>query len=283
MKRTVALLAAILLLFCSCKQEDVSKVKTADMLNITNTEETFLGCLNRLDSVISAMSAKISTLENAHNAVIKSENSDEYFLERDYILTVFEPFTLETIAITEGFTAEMTNETAQDFYKLQSNGMDIAFSSSNENYELMFISESVVKTYTAEYNKDSDSLRYIHTVENSGNEHIEEFLEFSKTESGAYIIQSTTHRCYIEFNADDEIDYFCCGELNKDKFTQDESIFPAPEKELDEFWVTSKGKTAFANIHTFDDNVLTHEDQSSGPWKTVTINADDFASAFYNI
>lgn len=281
MKRIISLLAAMLLMLCSCKGEEISEPKTADMLNITNTDETFLGCKSRLDAVISAMSAKISILENAHNAVIKSGNENEYFLEENYILTVFEPFILDSISVTEGFTADMTNETAQEYYKLQSEGMDIIFDSDGENYELMFVSESLVKSYTAEYDIENDSLRYIYTVEDSGTETVEEFLEFSKAENGAYVIQSRTHRCYIEFNDRDEIVYFCCGELNEGEFTQDESIYPVPEKELDEFWVISRGKTAFANIHTFEENTLTHEDRSSGPWKTVRINADDYATAFY--
>lgn len=281
MKRIISLLAAILLLFCACSKKEVQQPKTADMLNITNTDETFLGCRSRLDAVLSAMSSKISTLESAHNAVIKAENENEYFLESNYILTTFEPFNLSSLSITDGFTADMTNETAQTYYELQSGGMDISFTSNDENYELMFVSESVVKSYTAEYDAETDSLRYTYTVENSGNETVEEFIEFSKAESGAYVIQSGKARCYIKFNSEDEIEYFCCGELYSGGFTLDESIYPSPDEALDEYWVISRGKTEFSNIHTFENNVLTHEDRSSGPWKSVKINADDYASAFY--
>lgn len=282
MKKCLSLLLALLLIFlCSCKNEEPLKHKTADMLNITNTDKTFQGCMSRLNSVIDAMSAKIEILESAHNSVIKSENPDEYFLEEDYILTSFEPFILASSPITDGFTSDMTNESAQEYYKLNSNGMDIIFESENENYNLTFVSESLVENYTAEYDAENDSLRYTHSVEDDGTETVKEFLEFAKTESEGYVIQNLTQRCYIEFNSDDEIVYFCCGELKGDDFSPDESIYPLPQEETDGFWVTSKGKMMFSNIHTYENGILIHEDCSSGPWKTIKINADDFASAFY--
>lgn len=282
MKKYLSFLIAMLLVFlCSCSGEEANTPKTADMLSITNEEKTYLGCKSRFDAVISAMSAKISTLENAHNAVIKSENKDEYFLDENYILTSFEPFVFSSISITEGFTDDMTNEKAQDFYKLQSEGLDISFNSDGETYELMFVSESLIKTYTAEYNQKSDSLRYIYSVESGGNETVEEFLEFIRADEGVYIIQSKTDRCYIEFGKTGEIISFCFGKLNSGEFTLDETIYPESEEEFDSFWVLSKGKPSYSSIHTFENSILTHEDRSSGPWKTIKINAEDYASAFY--
>lgn len=282
MKKTAAILLAVMMLFlCACSDKDDGRAKTADMLNITNTDKTFLGCLSRFDSVVEAMTAKITILEGAHNAVIESGNKTEYFLDENYILTSFEPFVLNSVSVVQGFTADMTNEAAQDYYKLQSEGMDITFTSEGENYELRFVSESTVKVYTAEYDEKNDSLRYVYTVEDSGEETVEEFLEFTKTENGAYLIQSGTARCFIKFNSDDEIENFCCGELYEGEFTLDESVYPVQEEELDEFWVTERGKTLFNSIHTFEDNLLTHEDRSSGPWKTVRIDAENYASAFY--
>jgi hypothetical protein len=81
------------------------------------------------------MSAKISILEGAHNAVIESGNKTEYFLDENYILTSFEPFILSALSTVQGFTADMTDEAAQDYYKLQSEGMDISFTSEGENYD----------------------------------------------------------------------------------------------------------------------------------------------------
>lgn len=282
MKKLTAILLAIMMAFlCACSDNDTGRIKTADMLNITNTEKTFLGCLSRFESVVEAMTAKITILEGAHNAVIQSGNKEEFFLDENYILTSFEPFMLNTLSIVQGFTAEMTNEAAQDYYKLQSEGMDITFTSDDESYELLFVSESTVKSYTAEYDEKNDSLRYTYTVEDSGEESVEEFLEFSKAGNGAYVIMSRTTRCYIKFNKDDTIEYFCCGELYDGEFTLEESVYPVPDKELDEFWVTERGKSSFSNIHTFENALLTHEDRSGGPWKTVRIDAEKYASAFY--
>ena len=282
MKKISAILLVLMLVFlCGCSDKGDVRVKTADMLNITNTEKNFLGCLSRFEAVVAAMSAKTTILENAHNAVIESDNKTEYFLEENYILTSFEPFVLDTLSIVQGFTENMTNEAAQDYYKLQSEGMDITFTSDGENYELIFVSESTLKSYTAEYNAKNDSLRYVYTVEYSGEETVEEFLEFSKTESGAYVIQSRTGRCYIKFNRNDEIENFCCGELYEGEFTLDESVYPVPDEAIDEFWVTERGKPVFNSVHSFENNLLIHEDRSSGPWKTVRIDAENYASAFY--
>lgn len=281
MRKTVSVLLALMLLFlCACSDKGDNRIITADMLNITNTDKDFQGCLSRFEAVLSAMSAKISILEEAHNAVKRAENKNEYFLDDNYILTSFEPFIIETLSITEGFTANMTNQTAQDYYKLQSEGMDITFNSDSRNYELTFVSESMVKSYTAEYNEKTDSLRYTYVVENGDEETVEEFFEFSKSESGAYIIQSRYSRCYIEFNKDNEIVYFCCGTLYDGEFTLDESVYSEQKKELDGYWVISRGKSSYLSIHTFENNELIHEDRSSGPWKTVRINGENFASAF---
>ncbi|MEE1012086.1 MAG: hypothetical protein U0L11_08670 [Acutalibacteraceae bacterium] len=273
-------LAVLLLLCCSCGKKEKNIIRTADMLSITNEEKSFLGCKSRYEAVLSAMKTKITVLENAHNTVIMSGNKEEYFLDENYILTSFEPFILSTLSITENFTPDMTNEKAQDTFKIQSEGMDINFSSKNDISELMFVSESLVKTYTAEYDKKNDSLKYSYTVESGGEETVEEFVEFRQLGKNTYIIQSRYERCYIEFDKNGEIIYFCCGKLNEGEFSADESIFTSTE-ELDNFWVISRGKSAFSNIHTFENEILTHEDRSSGPWKTIKINAVDYESAFY--
>lgn len=269
-----------MLILCSCQKEETNTYKSADMLSITNNDKSFIGCKSRFEAVLSAMNAKISTLENAHNSVIKAQNKEEYFLDDSYILTSFNPFILETFSITDGFTPDMNNEKAQDYYKLQSDGFDITFNSDNETYELLFVSESVIKTYSAEYNSKKDSIRYIYSVESFGTETAEEFLEFLPIEKDKYVIQSKDYRCYIEFDSDGKINYFCCGKLNNDEFSLDESIL-SYEEEFDGFWVVSKGKPSYISIHTFENNILTHEDCSSGKWKTIKINADDYASAFY--
>lgn len=282
MKKAVSLLLAVLLLLCcSCGKKEKNIIRTADMLSISTEEKSFLGCKSRYEAVVSAMKAKITVLENAHNTVIMSENKEEYFLDENYILTTFEPFILNTLSVTDSFTPDMTNEKAQDYFKLQSEGMDIDYSNKNDVAELMFVSESLVKTHTAEYDKRNDSMRYSYTVESGDEETVEEFIEFRQIEKNIYIIQSRYERCYIEFDKNGEIIYFCCGKLNEGEFSVDESIFSDLKDEPDRFWVLARGKASYLSIHTFENEVLTHEDQSSGPWKTIKINAVDYESAFY--
>jgi len=74
---------------------------------------------------------------------------------------------------------------------------------------------------------------------------------------------------------------FCCGELRNGEFTLENSIYPSSEENLGENWVLSEGKSQYSNIHTFKDGILTHEDCSSGPWKSIKINEKDYESAFY--
>ena len=282
MKRCLTLFAALLLLLCSCSGgEQSAKPKTADMLNITNTEKNFLGCKSRFEAVISAMKAKASVLENEHNSAVKAENKSEYFLEDNYILTVFHPFELDSFSLTDGFSDEMTPENAKSYYELQGNGADVVYDSDGKSsFSLMFVSEEITKKYTVDYDEKQDSFRYAFTVEDSEGEHTEEFLEFSKAENGVYVIQSTDTRCYIQFDSEDKITYFCCGELNGGDFIEDDSIYPSPAENVDGYWVLTKGKASFLNIHTYENGILTHEDCSSGPWKNIKINEADYASAF---
>ncbi len=283
MKRCLSLLAALLLILCSCSKEEPEKIKTADMLNITNTEESFNGCRERLSSVLTAMKSKVSVLEAEHNRSIKIENPAEFFLDKNYIHTAFEPFLLNSGDIADGFTTEMTAETAKSFYSLYVNNEDIIYESDGKtNYLLKFVSEDSVREFSAEYNKKADSFRYIVKTENDGGELIEEFLEFVKLSDSTYVMQSQKERCYIEFNEEDEIVSFYCGELRDDTFLLDESIFPAPDVKIDKHWVLSRGKSQFSNIHVFEDGILTHEDCSSGPWKSIKIVAKNYESAFYS-
>ena len=169
MKRCLTLFAALLFLLCSCSgREPIAQPKTADMLNITNTDKTFLGCKSRFEAVISAMKAKASVLENEHNSAIKAENKSEYFLEDNYILTVFHPFELDSFSIADGFSDEMTAENAKSYYELQSGGADIVYNTDGKSsFSLMFVSEEITKKYTVDYDEKQDSFRFDFTVEDS--------------------------------------------------------------------------------------------------------------------
>lgn len=285
LKKVLSLLSVLLIILCSCSGKEDDKVITPDMLSITNTEETFIGCRERFLDVIRAMSAKISILENGHNKTIQVENPSEYFLENHYILTAFSPFPLGTfdLPVVGGFTADMDKETAQKYYDNPTRHSDISYESDGEtSFLLKFISEETTEEYSAEFDKKTDSFRYIFSTEKNGTEEVVEFLEFIKISKNSYIAQSKTTRCFIEFDDENRIVSFCCGELRRGEFTPDDSVFPVPSETLGKNWVLAEGKSQYLNIHTFEDGVLTHEDCSSGPWKSIKINEKDYESAFYS-
>lgn len=284
--KCLCLLTALTLILCSCSGNEDEKIYTPDMLNITNTEETFLGCRERFLDVMSAMESKVSILEAGHNKTVKAGNPSEYFLENNYILTAFTPFPLGTfdLPIVGGFTEDMNSEDAQKYYDNPTRNCDISYESDGKSsFVLKFISEEMTEEYSAEYDKKTDSFRYVYSTENSGTEETVEFLEFIKINENTYAAQSKTARCYIEFDSDNKIVSFCCGKLRNGEFTVEDSIFPAPESGSGKNWVLSEGKSQFSSIHTFEDGVLTHEDCSSGPWKSIKINEKDYESAFYGV
>lgn len=280
----LSLFLVLMFLLCSCSGKEEEKIYTPDMLNISNTEETFIGCRERFLDVMSAMKAKVSILEEGHNKTVKAGNPAEYFLENNYILTAFSPFPLGTfdLPIVGGFTKDMNEETAQTFYDSPTRHSDISYESDGEtSFLLKFISEENTDEYFAEYNKKADSFRYTYSTENNGTEETVEFLEFIRISDNSYAAQSATTRCFIEFDDENKIVNFCCGELRRGEFTTDDSIFPEPSETVNKNWVLAKGKSQYSNIHTFEDGVLTHEDCSSGPWKSIKINQKDYESAFF--
>ncbi len=285
-KKFLCLLTALLILLCSCSKQEEEKIYTPDMLYITNTEKTFIGCRERFLDVVQAMKAKVSILEEGHNKTIQVNNPSEYFLESNYILSAFDPFPLGSfdLPIVGGFTADMDAQSAQTYYDSPTRRSDISFKSDGEtSFILKFISEETTDEYSAEYNKKTDSFRYIYSTENNGTEEIVEFLEFVKINENSYAVQSKTTRCYIEFDSENKIVSFCCGELRNGEFTVEDGIFSQTPVTIGKNWVLSEGKSQYSNIHTFEDGTLTHEDCSSGPWKSIKINEKDYESAFYGV
>lgn len=284
-RKFLLMITALLLILCSCSaNDDTGKIVTPDMLSITNTEKTFIGCRLRFLDVIDAMTAKVSILEAGHNKTIEVNNPSEYFLETDYILTAFNPFPLGTfdLPIVGGFTKDMDGESAQKYYDSPTRNCDISYKSDGESsFLLRFITEEETEEYSAEFNKKSDSFRYVFSTETGETEEVAEFIEFVKIGEKTYAMQSRTTRCYIEFDNENKIISFCCGELRYGEFTLEDSIFSDASAVTGKNWVLLKGKSQFSNIHTFEDGVLTHEDCSSGPWKSIKINEKDYESAFY--
>lgn len=287
MKKIFSVAVAVMILvlsLCSCNNNPNSTIKTsADMLCITNTEKTFLGCSERFDSVAAPVCAIVQILEAQNNEVIRRQDETDYFKNERYILTSFEPFVFNHYSLTSRFDSSLDETTAKSVYSTESEGMNILYESKSEKYSLSFVSEELTKKCTAEYDKSNDSIFYEYTVESSGTETIEEFLEFTKTEDGIYLIQTQKVRAYVIFDEKNIVSSFACSELNAGDYSDEIGVYPKPEdinaENVDE-WVLGLDKNEYLSIHTYKDNILTHEDCSSGPWKKTEINALGYSTAF---
>ena len=282
MRRAVLpLLLALCLLLCSCGEPPApGGVRTPDMLNITNHDADFAGCLQRFNAVCAALEAKVTVLEGAHNKKIETNNEGSYFLDENYILTGFSPFALKLRAQVAGFSDDLTDADAQALYRAAANGKKIEYAAKGGEYTLRFVEEAQSETYTAAYDKTGDSLRCTFVSDDGTTETMQEFLEFLPLGGNAYAIQSQNARCEIRFNADGSIDSFTCAQAQTPLYGDGDNIYPGV-KEWPANWVLAKGHDAMVQIQTYRDDVLLHEDCSGGPWKTVKINAAAYASAFY--
>ncbi len=283
MKRFFAVFFAAVLIFCSgCNNNNgdiettTAAPKTADMLDLPTNKKNYADCVKRYHAVISAVINKVQVLETEHNKVLETENPEKFFLDDKYIATAFDPFILSGFSITESFDYTLDAEKAREIFAEHSNGADIQFEKNTTNsYILRFIREETMQEYTVDYSSN-DSFRYIATSENGNETVINEMLEFTKKNS-AYYIQSLKTRLYVQFDLNGNIVYFCCSTL-KDGDYLNESIYP--QADASDNWVTDKEKERYLSIHTYQNGTLIHEECSSGPWKTVTINESDYANAF---
>lgn len=281
---SAAFAAVLLLLCCACGKEEEPAVKTsADMLSIVDTESTYLGCVSRFRAVTEPLCAVVNILETQNNDIIKQQNEKDYFLNEKYISAVFEPFEFSHIALTELFDETMNSARAKEEYKIESEGADILFDGRDECYTLKFVSEAETKKITAEYDEKNDSFRYMYSVETDGGEQVEEFLEFAKTADGGYLVQTQRARAYISFDEQNKAKEFFCSELKSGDYSDASGIYPSNDitAESAEGWVFSLASDCYVSIHTYKENILTHEDCSGGVWKKVEINALGYASAFY--
>lgn len=291
MKKTVAiLLSAVLILLCSCGNNNGNSAnseteppvsKSADMLNITNHGNTFLDCVSRYNSVVTAIKNKVQILENEHNNSIKAADSEKFFLNENYILTYFDPFLLNSFFLTENFEENLTEEKAKEVFAAHSNGADIRYDKKADGSRtLSFISEDSTKKIRVDFTKDQNAFRYAASSDVNGTETTEEILEFISIDKNKYFIQSNNTRLYAEFDDEGNIVYFCCTTLRYSVYTDADTIYNNIRFKADKTWANQLEKDAYLNIHTYENGILTHEECSSGPWKTVSIKESDYASAF---
>ena len=290
MKKLFASLLALLIpLLSACNKDNsditnetstVSAVKTADMLDITTRGMSYTDCLTRYYSVISAVKNKVQILENEHNKIIKIANEDRYFLDENYILTFFDPFLMNSLFLTEGFKDYTNPADVNSYYTNYSNGADIRYEIQNATTRVLyFTSENSVKEFRAEYNKGNDSFRYTAYTDTDGNRVNDETLEFVKITRNIYLIQSQNTRCYVEFDDSGKITYFCCTVLKNSTYSESDSIYDNVVTD-GRSWALAYEKDSYISIHTYENGVMTPEECSSGPWKSVSINESDYASAF---
>lgn len=283
MKKLFAVFFAAVLIFCSgCNNDNgdtettTQAPKTADMLVLPTNKKNYGDCVKRYYAVVSAVKNKVQALESEHNKALEAENPETFFLDDKYIATAFDPFILSDFSLTESFDYTLDAEKAREIYASDSGGADIRFEKNTTNsFVLRFIEEESMREYTVDYSS-SDAFRYVCTSENGGETTVTEMLEFTKKNS-AYYIQSLKTRMYVQFDPNGNIVYFCCSTL-KDGDYLDESIYPQTDAYAD--WVTDKDKDSYLSIHTYRNGVVIHEECSSGPWKTITINEKDYANAF---
>ncbi len=285
MKKIIsALLAAVFLVLtgCSSNRKDVpitttSAPKSADMLNITSTGISYAECVKRYYAVLDAVKNKIQILEKEHNKQIESENPEKFFLDENYILTAFDPFVLTKFSTTESFSPNLSEEELINSLSFITDGDSISFKNDGDSkYLLSFVNENSLEEYSVEYST-KDSFRYVLTTETDETAVTNEFLEFRKNVN-TYYVQSKTSRLWVQFDSDGNIIYFCCSTLKNGSYGNADSIYPdsAPKKE----WITERNRDDYISIHTYENGILTHEDSSSGPWKTLTINESDYQNAF---
>ena len=283
MKKISALLLVLLTVFlCSCdsgknQPETTSRTpKTADMLVLTSNKKNYSECVKRYHAVLTAVKNKVQILESEHNKSVQAEFPDDFFLTDDYIPTGFDPFILKDFTLTEAFDSSMNSEKAKQTYASVVSGADIQFENeADSRYTLRLVTEEYLKEYEVEYSSD-DAFRFFSRSEQGDTSQLDEMLEFAKS-GNTYYIQSLTARLFVQFDGNGNIISFCCATLKNSTY-QNESFFPDIDEEKD--WVTDRDKSAYLSIHSYENGVLIHEDCSSGPWKTVSINENNYANAF---
>lgn len=279
------LTAVIAVLCCACGQEKAPEVRenTSDMLKITSDSEDYSGCLSRFRSVSDPVKNVIVILEEINNDNLRTEDEKKYFLNENYITTLFDLFDFERLELTASMDNSEKEYVPDEAVQAESAGMGVLYENGKDISTLKFVSEEYSEVMTAEYNKQHDSMRYIYYTETAEGKNVKEFLEFTKTDDGMYIIQTRNVRACVSFGENLRIDYFCCSELKEDDYSSSASVYPDPKMTAAEakVWVVELNKDRYSRIYSFSNGIFTHEDCTAGPWKTVEINSADYASAFY--
>ena len=279
-KLCILLVLGALLFLCSCRsQPEPVPPHIAGVLYFTDKSETYSGCALRAQEVITALTEKVNLLVEQNNAVIKSRESERYFLEPDYILTNFIPFASDYFQSTLGFadSAEKTGYSAQ--VSGMGEGASTWFEKTDKNaYRLIVEDEQGEFTLCGEYSRKHNSLSFTRKVSGEDGESVAEFLDFVYVEGLGYYLQNQRERCVIDFSENGSVThiyYSCLADGQADYPAENESVYPQAEnirKLSPAQWVSGDEKSRYTCIYTYSDGVLKYEDCSSGEWKTVSIS-----------
>lgn len=281
-KITALMLAVFLLLLCSCSKKQKDITVTANMLRFSSEEDTFQGVRARYFDVVNVFKTEVTVLEDCYNDDLKHKNGESYFLDEDYILMSFSPFNCPSFSLTQDFAESLTQENAEQFFESRAEGKKIFFDSTDDSFNLKFITETVTNSWNVTYDAGNNKFRYICADESPEGDTVKEYIEFSQVSDNSYIVQSLTERLYIEFDTDGHIVTFRYSSLAPERINSpDSEINTSALSVSPKSWVSGGNKNKYSSIIDFTDGILTHTDNSDGKAKKITIKEEDFAVAFY--
>ena len=284
MKRYLSLLLCLVFLFCfsSCRDDEPQRVITPDMLEITSEEENYAGALTRYRDVMSAVNCKVTVLEREHNNTIMHGNPDSYFLDEDYILIPFAPFNLQRLDMTEKLNDGLTEESASTVFSEFSNSASVIYNGEKDSYEIKFVTENLSEIFNADYDRKTDSFRYIYKKDTVSDTETVEFLEFADLSDNSYAVQSNKSRMFVTFDDKGNIERMYCSVLKDKHYTEKDSIYGATSVGISQRnWVINGKHDKYECIYEFEDGILTHKDSSGTAPVEVQIIASNYSSAFY--
>ncbi len=277
----LALAALMLMLTASCGAGEPQMIYK-DTLVITNEEKTFEGAKERYRAVLESLKTRVTLLEESHNQSVRIENPDSYFLDDNYILRSFDPFTVSSFEMTDKVNDSVSAENAPDIFKDDAENSSVIFTREDSGYTLRFMNEGLTASYKTEYDSKTDSFRFTYNEDGQSPELKSEFLEFITVSSGAYIIQSNKSRCYIEYDENGNIVTFTCSTLKDKEYSLQDSVFGSSAAALTVFRsrIDNGKKTDYESIREYSEGVLTHIDTVEDKVNEIQIYADIYASAF---
>lgn len=281
MKKLSALFFAIMILvaFAGCGKKTPEPARTKNTLVLTDESKTLLGARARFNDVISVVKEEVRILEDSHNENIRLAEPDNYFLNENYILSSFDPFNIADLSLTDYFDDSLDEASAALYYEIPAAGRNVVFERDGSEFILKFSGEDNTDTYTADYDKKSDSFIFTHSRISDAGEELIDFLEFLPLAGNSYAVQSMMNRCYVSFDSDNRLDYFRFSSIGEGGNSPENGLFGSAAI-ITPNWVTKGTHDTYDSIVELENGVLTHTDSSSGTLREYNIREADYESAF---